>query len=181
MTLFFVTCNSNKLLEARMMIPGLEHLALDLPEIQELDLKRVVEAKLIEARKHTQEDIVVEDVSLSLNCLNGLPGPLIKWFLKAIGMQGIFRIAESLNDLNCVATCVVGYCRGKDNSYFEGFVKGKIVHPRGSSNFGWDPIFVPAGHLKTFAEMSLKEKNMISHRSIAFGKLATHIVNNNNQ
>lgn len=55
---------------------------------------------------------------------------------------------------------------------FEGIVEGTIVQEkRGTAGFGYDPIFVPDGYTKTFAEMSLEEKNRISHRAIAFGKL----------
>jgi len=55
---------------------------------------------------------------------------------------------------------------------FEGIVEGKIIHEkRGEKGFGYDPIFIPDGYDITFAEMSLNEKNMISHRAKAFAKM----------
>lgn len=63
----------------------------------------------------------------------------------------------------------------EENIYFEGIIKGKIVKPRGESNFGWDPIFVPEGFGKTFAEMGVEEKNKISHRKIVLEKLKKYI------
>lgn len=60
---------------------------------------------------------------------------------------------------------------------FEGFVDGNIVRPRGES-FGWDPIFEPLGHKKTFGEMCAEEKNLISHRKKALDKLKEHLIKN---
>ena len=70
------------------------------------------------------------------------------------------------------------YRRNVANKYFEGIVKGKIVEPRGESDFGWDPIFVPEGFGKTFAEMGVEEKNKISHRKIALEKLRKFVEEN---
>jgi XTP/dITP diphosphohydrolase len=59
---------------------------------------------------------------------------------------------------------------------FEGVVQGEIIEQRqGSQGFGYDPVFVPDGYQKTFAELSLAEKNKISHRGIAFRKLVHYL------
>ena len=59
---------------------------------------------------------------------------------------------------------------------FEGIVDGRIIHERrGNSGFGYDPVFVPEGYDKTFAEMNLQEKSTLSHRSIAIRKLETYL------
>ena len=60
---------------------------------------------------------------------------------------------------------------------FRGEVQGQIVSPRGGTNFGWDPVFLPNGYTKTFAEMSPEEKNAISHRRIAVLKLKEYLEN----
>lgn len=57
---------------------------------------------------------------------------------------------------------------------FQGKTLGKIVEPRGSRDFGWDPCFQPEGYDKTYAEMPKEEKNKISHRSKALDKLKTY-------
>lgn len=60
--------------------------------------------------------------------------------------------------------------------FFEGTVEGEIMHGRmGSNGFGYDPVFRPMNQTKTFAEMSLEEKNMLSHRSIAVRKLMEYL------
>ena len=70
------------------------------------------------------------------------------------------------------AKTVIGYAKSTDEIYyFEGEISGGIVVPRAISNFGWDPIFLPDGHTKTFAEMDVSEKNEISMRRIATQKL----------
>ena len=59
---------------------------------------------------------------------------------------------------------------------FEGIVDGAIINERrGSSGFGYDPVFIPEGYTKTFAEMTLQEKSMLSHRAIALRKLETFL------
>ena len=67
----------------------------------------------------------------------------------------------------------------KDNHvFFKGKIKGKISQKiRGNNGFGYDPIFIPERENKTFAEMSLKEKNTVSHRSIAIEKLKSYLIN----
>ena len=65
----------------------------------------------------------------------------------------------------------------KKHVFFNGIVKGTITQSiKGSGGFGYDPIFVPLGYKKTFAEMTIKEKNLISHRSIAIKKLKKYLL-----
>ncbi|MEY4745108.1 MAG: hypothetical protein RL272_1053 [Candidatus Parcubacteria bacterium] len=173
MAISFITGNAGKFAEARAIIPDLEMLEMDLPEIQEIDARAIIAAKLAEAvrRAHGRE-IVVEDTSLSMRCLGGLPGPLIKWFLQSMGIAGLHAAAEKLADDQAVAKTIVGYADAAGRtSFFEGVVHGRIVAPRGETSFGWDPIFEPAGHGKTFAEMTRAEKNGLSMRRLAFAGL----------
>ncbi len=177
MEIYFVTGNKNKFKEARSVIPDLQELAIDLPEIQETDPKIIIEAKLHEALKHKNGGLIVEDTSLYFDCLsgqgqNGLPGPLIKWFLKTLGNSGLATLVEKFGNAKAEAHTVIGYAKDAEHvHYFEGVVHGTIVAPRGETTFGWDPIFQPDGHTKTFAEMSREEKNKISMRREAFQKL----------
>jgi len=172
MTLYFITGNKNKFSEVKAIIPNVEQLDIDLPEIQEIDAKKIIRAKLLEALNYKQAEFIVEDTSLYLECLNGLPGPLIKWFMKTIGNDGLFNIAEKLGNNKAEAKTIIGYAKNpKEIYYFEGSVKGKIVSPRGKSGFGWDPIFQPEGFSKSFAELTPEEKNKISMRRIALNKL----------
>ncbi len=172
MKIQFITGNVNKFKEAQTIVSSLEQLDIDLPEIQEIDAKEIIKAKLKEAQKHHKGSLVVEDTSLYLDCLNGLPGPLIKWFEKSIGNKGLYDIAHKYDNYNAQAKTVVGYSDSKGNiEFFEGVIKGKIVKPQGDGDFGWGPIFVSNGQEKTFAQMNKEEKNKISMRKIAFEKL----------
>lgn len=170
--LHFITGNKGKFEEVAAVLPDLIQLDIDLPEIQAIDPRAVIRAKLDAALHHTSGEFLVEDTSLMLDCLNGLPGPLIKWFLKTVGNQGLFEIAKRFGVFGAEAKVMVGYARNHEEIYFfEGSLRGGIVSPRGDGGIGWDPIFQPDGHTKTFAEMTQEEKNQISMRRIAVDQL----------
>lgn len=170
----FITGNEGKLREARAILKNFEVVSkdIDLPEIQEIDAKKVIEAKLQEAYALHRGSYIVEDTSLYIHSLRGLPGPLIKWFLQSLGNDGLAQLAQKYDDQNAYASSMIGYITEEGSShFFEGKVDGVIVSPQGESNFGWDPIFMPEGSDETFAQMSAEEKNAISHRKLAFTKL----------
>lgn len=176
MTLYFITGNKNKFTEISTILPNVKQLDIDLPEIQDIDAKEIIKAKLLEAFKYQQAELIVEDTSLYLDCLNSLPGPLIKWFMKTVGNEGLFNMVEKLNNNKAEAKTIIGYIKNPDEIYyFEGSVKGRIVSPIGKSGFGWDPIFQPEGFSKSFAELTQEEKNGISMRRIALNKLKKFI------
>jgi len=171
MTLYFITGNPGKIKEVQEIIPNVEHIELDLKEIQSLDPEVVIGEKLKEAVKQQEGEFFIEDTSLYLDCLNGFPGPLIKWFLERLGGEGIYELIEKYDDRGARVKNVIGYSDGeKDIHFFIGELRGKIVSPKGKNGFGWDNIFVPEGFEKTFAEMSAEEKNKISHRRKALEK-----------
>ncbi|MFA5259250.1 MAG: non-canonical purine NTP pyrophosphatase [Candidatus Pacearchaeota archaeon] len=175
MVVYFITGNSKKFEEASQIIQGIEKLDIDLPEIQELDPRKIIEEKLKEARKNHSGEFFCEDTSVYLECLNGFPGPLIKWFKKSIEIDGIYCLVSKYENNNAVAKTIIGYSKGEEINFFEGEIKGKIVSPRGKRDFGWDPIFQPNGHDKTMAEMTLEEKNKISMRKQALEKLNEYL------
>ncbi len=172
MNLYFITGNENKFSEVQSILDNVKRLDIDLPEIQDIDAKNIIKAKLLEALKHKKGEFIVEDTSLYLHGLKGLPGPLIKWFMKTIGNEGLVNLVEKLNDNTAEAKTIIGYAKNKDEiKFFEGTIPGKIVTQTGVSGFGWDPIFQPNGFDKTFAEMTQEEKNTVSMRKIAVEKL----------
>lgn len=176
MNLYFITGNKNKFEEVRSILPNVEQLDIDLPEIQDIDAKVIIKAKLLEALKHKDGEFIVEDTSLYLDCLGGLPGPLIKWFMKTMGNVGLSNIVEKLENNKAEAKTIIGYAKSPDEIfYFEGSIKGGIVSPRGDSGFGWDPIFQPTEFDKSFAELTQEEKNNISMRRVAVNKLKEHM------
>ncbi|KAK0100996.1 nucleoside triphosphate pyrophosphohydrolase ham1 [Cadophora gregata f. sp. sojae] len=94
-----------------------------------------------------------------------------KWFLEALGHQGLNDMLAAFPDKSAQAVCTFAYCEGPSHEpiIFQGRTHGKIVPARGPTNFGWDPIFEYEG--KTYAEMDKVEKNKISHRFRALEKL----------
>jgi len=174
--IIFITGNKNKLKEAQGIIPDIIGKDIDLPEIQETNAQKVIEAKLQEAYKHQKGEYIVEDTSLYFDCLNGLPGPLIKWFLEKLGDQKLFELVEKYKNFSAQAKTIIGYINEQaEMRYFEGNIAGEIVQPIGDNGFGWDKIFMPLKTEKTFAQMTAEEKNKISMRKIAFKKLAEHL------
>ncbi len=172
--LYFITGNKGKYEEVKSILGNVEQLEMDLPEIQSIDAHEIIRVKLLEAKKHGKGEYIVEDTSLYMDCLNGLPGPLIKWFLKTMGNDGLYKIADKMNDYRAEARTIVGYSSGNEIKFFEGSLKGKITEPKGTG-FGWDPIFRPDGFEKTFGEMTKEEKNRISMRRLALNKLKEFI------
>lgn len=175
MTLFFITGNENKVREVQRILLGVQPIALELDEIQDLDPLKIIAAKLRQATEQRDGEFFVEDSSLYLDCQNGFPGPLIKWLLQAIGRDGIVELAQKYGNSRATIKTIIGYSDRKDIHFFVGELHGQIVSPRGKEGFGWDPIFQPDGFLKTIGEMTPEEKSRISMRSKALQALKKHL------
>lgn len=177
LTFAFVTGNRNKLREAERILGFLpDSVDVDLPEVQSLDLLEVVHAKANEARKHVGGALVVEETGLELHAMNGFPGPLVKWMLQAIGPIGIARSVHALDDARATARCLLvfdGFVDGEQcRLVAEGATHGRLVlEPQGDEGFGWDPIFVPDGEERTYAQLSGTEKDVLGHRGRAWRAL----------
>lgn len=151
----YVTGNENKArLFNKMVGMDLEHVGVDIEEIQSLDLREVVEHKAKAAFRELQKPVVVEDTQLIFHALGRLPGPFIKWFLEDLGNDGVCRILNSFDDRSATAGSAIAFYDGKKLKIFESSLSGSIADsPRGDSGFGWNVIFVPDGSKKTFGEM----------------------------
>jgi non-canonical purine NTP pyrophosphatase (RdgB/HAM1 family) len=172
--LTLVTGNKNKAQEIAALLPGIKILDIDLPELQELDNKKIIHAKIQAALEHTQGPIIVDDGGLYLDCLGGqLPGPLIKWFMKTMKNTGLFAIADRLGNYGARATCIIGFARNaQDIHFFEGSMRGTLVAEQPNTpGFGWDTVFIPEGYQHTFANFDLTTKNSMSMRAQALNEL----------
>ena len=172
--LTFITGNAGKAkyLSDYFHMP-MEHLKLDLREIQSVDLKEVVEDKAKRAYKIIKSPVLVEDVALTFKALKALPGPLIKWFLETLGNEGLCRLLDGFDDRNALAEVEFAICDESGVHTFGGSMEGSISKiPRGEMGFGWDPVFIPKGHEKTWAEMTDDEKHATSMRKIALEKMS---------
>ena len=189
MELYFITGNQGKFNEVKEILKDvceIKQLDIDLPEIQEIDPHKIIKDKLnraLETQINSSEKIgfIVEDTSLYLDALNGLPGPLIKWFEKTIENKGIYKIAKSFGNLNAEAKTIVGIAlpnQGGGVKFFEGSIWGEVCSPQGTG-FGWDPIFKPEGYERCFGKFSKEEKNKISMRKKALEKLKDYLMSVN--
>lgn len=175
--IYFVTSNLGKLQECKKIIPDLEQIDIDLPEIQELDPHKVIKEKLECAYSRLKKPVLVEDTSVFLECLNGFPGPLIKWFIQSMGLEKVVELVNKFENQNVYALTIFGYKDSNESPiFFEGKLSGIFVPPSGEDGFGWDSIFIPEGYTKTFAELSPEEKEAISMRTIALQKFEKYIV-----
>jgi XTP/dITP diphosphohydrolase len=176
--LVFVTSNSGKAREASVFL-GRDVAArpLELLEIQSLSFEEVVRAKAADAADRLGVPVLVDDSGLSFPAWNGFPGPLTKATMEGAGLAGLVAMAGLVPGRRAEAVAALAIARpgARPEAVLvaEGRVPGTIAPlPRGSNGFGWDPIFVPDGSARTWAEMSGEEKNLLSHRSRAFRALA---------
>ena len=174
--MIFITSSHEKFAEANQLYPGLIFKSLDLPEIQELDPLKIIQAKLEVAHRICLERCCVDDVSLVLPDFGRLPGPLIKWVIKELGTTGTYSLFKKGKKQKAIALCHLGVADGDALYFFEGKIEGSFVAPRGNKGFGWDAVFQPTGSDKTFAEMEPAEKSKFSMRMLAFGKARAHFI-----
>lgn len=170
--LVIVTTNQNKLAEVNQIL-GTNHqvFKIDIPEIQSLDLDEVITHKVKEAYRKIKKPVLVEDVSLAVKALGGLPGPFIKFFLNTLGTEGTAALVKGRRT-STTAMAAVAIFDGKILKIFKGQVKGTLSKKnKGEHGFGFDRIFIPKGYTQTFAQMSPEVKNQISHRAKALQKV----------
>lgn len=188
MNILLITGNAGKAAEFKKLldIPNvtLDHKKLDLHEIQETDIRAISRFKSEQAIQQAQKQnlnydaVLTDDTALQLDALNGLPGPLIKWFLDRLEAKGIWELTNGKKpEAQAVCMLGLGWIQSGKTEHFAGTVEGKLVEPVGNKGFGWDGIFLPNHSEKTYGELSDIEKNRISHRAKAVEKLKIYLQN----
>ncbi len=187
-TLLFATQNQGKLLEARrlcakapieLIAPSPED-TLDVSETgstfaQNAELKAVAFAKNYNCLT------IADDSGLEVTALGGEPGVASRRWFPGSDEQRVAALLEKMqHQTERSARFVTVLCLYNPNDttsvFFEGYVTGTLAQkPAGSTGFGYDPIFVPTGFTKSFAELGTDQKNAISHRAQAFHKLCAYI------
>lgn len=175
----FVTSQEGKAKEAQSILGKgflVEQANIDLDEIQAIEGKDIVKYKVREAFKIFKKPVIVEDTSLYFEAWQGLPGALVRWFLKTVGCDGICKMMNGEKNRKATAESAMAFCDGKAAKIVFGRVEGSIPQrPKGKFGFGWDSIFIPQGLKKTFSEMTMEEKNQISMRKVALKKLRKYL------
>ena len=179
---FFATNNINKFNEAHRLLAGygiaVGMLRVKAAEIQSANLREIAQTSAQDALKRCHLPVIVEDAGLFIDALHGFPGPYAAYAYKTIGNKGLLKLMENVDDRKATFQSVIAYCDSYSGApmCFEGEVAGKITTEErmgnGKSGFGFDPIFQPSGSEKTFAEMTIEEKNGFSHRAKVVRKFA---------
>lgn len=116
------------------------------------------------------DPVLVDDAGLFVEALGGFPGPYSAYVENTLGIERVANIALAESDHAASFRAVIGFTDGSTVETFEGRCRGSIVPPRGTGGFGYDPIFAHGD--QTFAEMSVAQKNAISHRGRALERFA---------
>jgi len=164
-----VTSNANKAAEVAVFFQGsveVDHIPLEVPEIRSDDVGEIARRKAEYAYGKLKIPLIVDDTSLSIEALNGFPGPYAAYVQHTLGNTMILKLMEGRHDRNARFTTAIAYADEKGIRIFKGTMDGRITSsPRGDAGFGYDPIF-EAGE-RTLAEIPLEEKSRISHRAKA--------------
>jgi XTP/dITP diphosphohydrolase len=122
-----------------------------------------------------------DDTGLEIESLGGEPGVFSARYAGPAknSEENMNKVLNKLSEINCRKArfrTVISLVMNGEEHQFEGIVEGEILRQKiGSSGFGYDPIFLPVGFDRSFAEMSLAEKNKISHRGKAVAKLVQYL------
>ena len=180
---FFATGNINKFNEARSILAGkgiaVGMLKLKGDEVQSESLQEIASKSAKNAYAGCRLPIFVEDAGLFIEALEGFPGPYAAYVYHTIHNSGILKLMEGAKNRNAKFQSIIAYCDNEHSCQpliFVGEVEGTITSAerseQGKSGFGFDPIFQPKGSRKTFAEMTIAEKNGYSHRAMAIRRFA---------
>ena len=181
----FATNNDHKLQEVSAMVGekvdifSLKDIGChaDIPETADtLEGNALLKAQFVWEHYHT--DCFADDTGLEVEALDGAPGVYSARYAGGDGHDSEANMKKLLKELEGVEnrkarfrTVFALIIDGKEH-LFEGIVNGEIIKVRkGTSGFGYDPIFVPESYTQTFAEMGNELKNKISHRAVAMNKL----------
>jgi len=180
-TLYFITSNSGKFLEAKEKLQPLGFSVIQkdfgYPEIQAESLEDVALHGIRHVQMSFNEPFMLEDAGLFIEALRGFPGVYSKYVFFTIGLPGILRLLSGVKDRKAVFRSVYAYSEPLHKPIiFVGECNGTIsTEQRGKNGFGYDPIFLPKGLRRTFGEMMTNEKNRYSHRSKALDKLILNL------
>jgi len=188
MVLLFASNNQHKLKEIRnalgedFIIKNLKDAGFieDIPETS-----NTLEGNAILKAQHFynkyRQHCFADDTGLEVNALGNRPGVYSSRYAgpecdPVKNMQKLLLELQGVADRSAHFKTIIAYIENKNIHLFDGIVEGSItVSPRGIYGFGYDPVFIPKGFNKTFAEMTLEEKNQISHRTIAVNKFITFL------
>ena len=164
----YVTSNPGKAEEAAAYLgESVEPVDFDYVERQADSLEAIARAGAETAFEELPGDdpIIVDDAGLFINAFEGFPGPYSAYVEGTLGIERVATLTLAESDRSAYFEAVIAFTDGATVETFSGRCHGEIVSPRGDGGFGYDPIF--AHGERTLAEMSVDEKNAMSHRGRA--------------
>lgn len=177
--IYFNTINKTKISEIKEIFSSylnrVKFLSEDIREILDSDINSVIMAKAASAYQVCRVPVIVEHGALVINYFNGFPGAVSKPMWDS--MQGkICKLIPIGEPRDAVALSGVCYCDGFRRKVFVGKTEGTIsTQGRGGNGFQWDPIFIPNGSTRTYAEMDQTEKLKYSQAAKAYNELIKHL------
>lgn len=190
LSLVFASNNANKIREIQLLVPN----SIKIVSLEDIGCKDEIPetASTIEGNAILKANYITQkynlpcfadDSGLEIEALNGEPGVFSARYAGEpknddYNIKKVLQNLEGINNRNANFKTVI--CLNLNNSQhlFTGIVNGKITNQKlGNNGFGYDPIFVPDGFFKTFAQMSAQEKSAISHRAIAVTKMIEFLKN----
>jgi XTP/dITP diphosphohydrolase len=189
-TLVIASNNQHKIAEIKAMLHGIPLLSLNEIGFHEIieepfqTFEENAKAKAIAIHKFYGKNVFADDSGLCVNALGGRPGVDSAHYSGSRNdEQNLWQVLQELNgvpDRRAHYKAVICLIWHKQTYYFEGICEGSIIQEkRGNEGFGYDPIFIPDGHDKTFGELPAAIKNTISHRAKAIQKMEAFFVENN--
>jgi XTP/dITP diphosphohydrolase len=183
MKIEFITSNEGKFNEVRAALKNEGHRVVwtrrTYPEIQSASLEEVVEAGLewVQRKMEPAGPFMIEDSGLFIDALGGFPGVFSAYVFKTIGNAGILKLMDREKKRGAAFESRIGFQSEVTGPHiFRGSCRGTIADgPRGKMGFGYDPIFLPEGKSRTFAQMTDEEKNRLSHRGMSVEALLDYL------
>lgn len=170
----FASTNENKYREVRSILAlrgiEVEFAKTELVEIQSDSLEAIAREKAESAYMQVSRPVIVEDDGLFIDGLRGFPGQYSSYIFKTIGNAGIVKLLSGMRERSASFVSLIAFSDGKATTIFEGKVNGAIAEKPAEGGWGYDPIFVPDGANRTFAELA--NKNNYSHRRKALDLFA---------
>ena len=188
--LLLATANKGKIAELQKLCAseGIEVVSINDPDIPNLDVEETgatfaenAELKARAFARATELPVLADDSGLEVDAMDGGPGvKSARWVAGSDDDRNAALLEKLANESNRTANfkTVVCYLENSDAEplFFEGTISGTIATTlSGSEGFGYDPLFIPEGYDKTFAELGVEVKNTLSHRARAFKKAVEYL------
>lgn len=180
--LYFVTASENKFNDYQFLLGKFANLRwakLNVEDSVTSDLAILIRRKVELVKPQLPHlPFLVEQTNLLIKAWSDLPGNVTSLFIEGVGVAGICKMLQPFENKDArVITDMAYHAPDGSVQVFRGELSGTIAsEPRGTQIFGWDAIFVPKGHDRTFAEMTIEQRNTISTRKLAVAEFYTAVL-----